>query len=209
MLVQFIPFAVVLGLDLARASLGPILRRRGRRKYRAAAVHVPAGARLLDIGSGEGYVALEAARRGHDVVLVDVVDRNRTDLEHHVYDGDHLPFEQKQFDVGILAYVLHHCRDPDAVLREASRVCRRLIVLESVYENDGDLRLLTFLDHLANRFRGIAIEPLRFDKVEGWRRRFAECELRVAEERWLGRFVHKHVLFVLDSPAASEEPTRR
>ena len=62
---------------------------------------------------------------------------------------------------------------PEAVVRDASRVCRRLVVLESVYESRCDRWLLTRLDHLANWFRGIPVEPLAFDRVDGERLTFS------------------------------------
>jgi SAM-dependent methyltransferase len=198
MAVQFIPFGLVLALDLFRAALGPILRRRARRKFRAFREFLPPACRLLDIGAGEGFVSACAARAGHRPRLVDVVDDNQTELPHQVYDGRHLPFEADRFDACLLAYVLHHCQSPRTVLEEAVRVSRGLvIVMESVYESRRDLSILTFLDHLANWFRGIPVEPLHFDTQAGWRERFEALGLRVQAERQLGEVVHKHVLFVL------------
>jgi alpha-1,6-mannosyltransferase len=200
--VQFVPFALVLGVDGFTALLGPILRRRAKRKFRWCHPHLPRHGRLLDLGAGEGYVGAEAAAAGYDVTLVDVVDHNATLLRHVTYDGRDLPFGDDTYDIGVLAYVLHHCRDPERVLREAGRVCRNLVVMESVYESPLDLRALTFLDHLANRFRGIPVEPLYFDTVSGWRQRFAAAGYEIAHEEVLGWFVHKHVGFVLRSPTA-------
>lgn len=192
---QFIPFLVLVGVDVFRALLAPIMTRRARRKYGDVAPLLAGPCDVLDIGAGEGFVGREATRHGHRVHLVDVVDHNQTDLPHRLYDGRRLPFDDDAFDAGLLSYVLHHCDDPRAVLEEASRTCTRLMVMESVYETPFDRRLLTFLDHLANWFRGIPIEPLRFDTVDGWRQTFAELGLQVVSQRRLGWFVHKHVLF--------------
>ena len=197
MVVLFVPFVIALGLDCFRALLEPILKRRARRKFLAFAEFLREGGSLVDIGAGEGYVSAEACSNGHRPVLVDVVDHNRTDFPHRVYDGRTLPFDDVEHDAGLLAYVLHHCDEPDRVIAEAARVCRQVIVMESVYETALDRRLLTFLDHLANRFRGIPVEPLHFDTVEGWTRRFARAGLEVVGQKKLGWFVHKHVLFVL------------
>lgn len=197
MALQYIPFAGLLAVDGFRSVLTPIMRTRAARKYRDIASNIEEGASLLDIGAGEGYVGEHAADKGATVQLVDVSERNQTGLPHTTYDGLTLPFEDQAFDLGLLGYVLHHCEDPRAVLRDSARVCQRLLVMESVYENRFDRRLLTFLDHLANSFRGIPIERLSFDTVQGWKTLFEELGLTLVEERRLGWFVHKHVLFVL------------
>ena len=197
MVVIWAPVVVALGLDGFRSALGPILRRRARRKYACFSEYLRRRDKLLDIGCGEGFVSAEAHAHGHDPMLVDVVDHNATSLPHCIYDGETLPFQDLEFDTGVLGYVLHHCDRPEAVLAEAARVCRQIIVLESVYESAFDRRLLTFLDHLANRFRGIPIAPLQFDTVDGWTEQFSRLGLQVVAKRRLGWFVHKHVLFVL------------
>jgi SAM-dependent methyltransferase len=197
LVVEYVPVFLLFAVDGFRAALIAVLEQRARRKYRSFRRYLPPGSRLLDIGAGEGFVAEVAASDGHAPFLVDVNDANRTDLPHRIYDGRTLPYEADSFDIGLLSYVLHHCDDPPRVLGEAARVCKKLIVLESVYETEFDHRLLSFLDHLANWFRGIRIEPLHFDRVEGWRARFDELGLAVEAECVLGRFVHKHRLFVL------------
>ncbi|MFU8805420.1 MAG: methyltransferase domain-containing protein [Bradymonadaceae bacterium] len=195
--VQFLPFYGLLGWEAGKRALDAILRRRAARKYRAFAPFIGPDQHILDIGASEGYVGETAGLDGHEVELVDVVDNNRTTLPHRVYDGEHLPYTDDAFDVGVLSYVLHHCRDPDAVLEEAARVCKRLVILESTYETEGQRKLLTFLDHQANRLRGMGPEPLYFDTPDGWRGRFAAMGLEVEHFEWLGRGVHKHVLFVV------------
>ncbi len=195
---QYVPFAVLLAVDGFRSVLTPIMRSRAARKYKNIASHIEDEASVLDIGAGEGYVGEQVARRGAAVHLVDVSQSNQTSLPHTKYDGATLPFDDRSFDIGLLGYVLHHCEDPRAVLRDSARVCKRLLVMESVYESRFDRALLTFLDHLANSFRGIPIERLRFDTVQGWKTVFEQLGLEVVEERRLGWFVHKHILFVLN-----------
>ncbi len=202
MAVQFIPLSLLFMLSPAKATfdkaIHSILKSRARAKFNAIAPHLTPGDSILDIGAGEGFVGLHAFEQGHSTHLVDVSDRNRTALPFSTYDGQTLPFADAQFDVGILAYVLHHCHDPDQVLKEAARVCRKLIILETVYISDFDRRRTTFLDHNANRLRGMRKEPLNFDTTEGWSRRFHDINLKTRHHAWLGRGIHKHVIFVLD-----------
>lgn len=204
MWIQFAPFAAALTVDVFRARLSQVLRRRAHKKVLSFAEFLSPSSTVLDIGAGEGFVAMELSRAGHKVDLIDVAPYNRTELPFRLYDGQKLPFDSNAFDVGVLCYVLHHCEYPDVVLDEACRVCRRLVVLESTYENGRQLKLLTFLDHLANGLRGIPIRPLCFRTEKEWRNEFEKRRLRLVSERWLGRWIHKRLLFVVEANVPSD-----
>ncbi|MEM8558982.1 MAG: methyltransferase domain-containing protein [Bacteroidota bacterium] len=198
--------------------LDAVLRQRGRSKWswiaEALGESDGAGARLLDLGAGEGWVGWAAHQTGYQVALADVVDLNQTELTHIRYDGHALPFPAATFDATVLVFVLHHAEHTEAVLREARRTLKpsgRLAVVESVYTNPVNHALLRFLDTRANRLRGEGqMEDqeahLAFDTVEGWRRRFQEVGFRVEAERRRGRLIHRQHLFVLrptgDAPSS-------
>lgn len=203
-------FFVLVARDNARPVLDAVLRRRARWKWAWIARRLPPPARnaaVLDLGAGEGFVGEVAARQtGSPVTLADVVDDNRTALPHVTYDGTVLPFDDEAFDLVLLVFVLHHARDPDAVLREARRVGRgRVVVVEST---PGErMRWLTEgLDRWANRLRGPALraqEPwLRMRSADAWRLSFERAGFRVVEVAQRGRLIHPQTLFVL-------EPSRR
>ena len=66
------------------------------------AAGVGAGTRLLEVGTGPGYVAAEAIRRGARVVAVDVAAamvqlarRRNPELEVHTANGEALPFAER------------------------------------------------------------------------------------------------------------------
>lgn len=173
-----------------------LLRHRGRQK----AVHIleelgeSRGLRILDLGGAEGFVAQALEEGGHQVEIIDIADRNRTDLPAKIYNGRDLPYEDRSFDLVVVSYVLHHSRDPDRLLEEALRVAPRVIALETVYEKEWDRKVTTFLDHSVNRLRGMKKEPLFFDRPQGWTARIEALGAEVQTCRWLGRGVHRHVL---------------
>lgn len=93
------------------------------------------GKRVLDIGTGDGQYALEAARRGGQIVALDrnqsMLDAARLraralDLPLQLHRGDAtlLPFPDGSFDVVLAVTVL--CLVPDAAraVREMARVLR-------------------------------------------------------------------------------------
>jgi ubiquinone/menaquinone biosynthesis C-methylase UbiE len=93
------------------------------------AVELRPGDRVIDIGSGTGNLARQAADRGARPIGVDVAPSMTAlastlhpDLSFADGSADRLPFEDGQFDVALLGFVLLHVGRPRDVLREARRV---------------------------------------------------------------------------------------
>ena len=107
--------------------------------------------RILDLGCGSCNISEILRARGLDVTPVDVRNSSFVDaITPLIYDGRALPFPDDRFDVGLLITVLHHIRDPESVLREARRVCRRLVIVEDVYKNRLHKYFTFVMDSIAN-----------------------------------------------------------
>jgi ArsR family transcriptional regulator len=100
---------------------------------------------VADLGCGEGYLALEAARWASQVIAVDrsavVLDRaralaTRRRVSNVVWkrgELEALPIADAAVDVALLSQVLHHAADPVRALAEAARITvagGRVLVLE-------------------------------------------------------------------------------
>lgn len=165
-------------------------RRDARHTFGLVAPHAPAGSAVLDVGCGEGYVAAELVAAGTAVSAVDIVDARRVSAgRFHCFDGRHLPFADRSFDLVMLNFVLHHVPD-DAkteLLRETVRVSRgRLFILEDTPRNALD-RLLN--EHHGRSFRAKigSQAPFGFLTRGEWEWLFRGLGLRLRESRTVGR----------------------
>lgn len=100
---------------------------------------------FADLGCGDGYLAIEAARFAKRVIAVDRSDavlarakamarrRGASTIEWTKGDLEHLPIEDKTVDVALLSQALHHAAEPARALAEAARITRvggRVLVLD-------------------------------------------------------------------------------
>lgn len=120
-----------------------LMQRHGRlfqgRFAKRIARELPRDARVLDVGAGTGWLAVELARRRPDVTVW-ALDPSSEMLERarrragSAGAGDRvrftegvaeaLPFERAEFDAVYSNYALHHLDEPRALLDEAARVAR-------------------------------------------------------------------------------------
>ncbi len=101
------------------------------RAYVLSLANIRPGARVLDLGSGSGWVAKSLAARNGHVTSVDLSKKNlartRAGVQHNaanfvVADAYHLPFRDGAFDFVVASEVLEHLSSPAASLQEAQRV---------------------------------------------------------------------------------------
>ena len=118
---------------------------------------LPADARVIDVGCGEGSFCGALAQRGFAVVGTDVsalaVGRARArhpDLEFVLGEETRLPFGDATFSVAWLGEVLEHVRDGIGLLEEVARVVGpRGRLLASTPDHPWWLRLWLGLDRRA------------------------------------------------------------
>lgn len=107
--------------DRLRAALGVGLHSLG----------LPAGSRLLDCGCGTGQLLLALVDLHYEPVGIDpsihslaiAQQKVGSHVPLYVGDGAHLPFADASFQAVVIAHVLEHVPDWQAVLAESFRVC--------------------------------------------------------------------------------------
>jgi ubiquinone/menaquinone biosynthesis C-methylase UbiE len=115
------------------------------REYVFSFCDVKPGSRVLDVGSGSGWMARRLATRSVKVVSVDLSHRNleriRSTLSQSgaaqvLTDACQLPFRNGSFDLVVISEVLEHLNSPAEGAREFARVLapRGRIVASTPYK---------------------------------------------------------------------------
>ena len=131
---------------------------------------------LVDIGCGDGYLAVEAARWARRVTGVDRSDdvlerakalatkRRVTNVEWRKGDLLRLPLRDASHDVALLSQSLHHASDPERAIAEAVRVLRpsgRLLLMDLKAHDQTWVRA-----RFGDRHLGFTVDALR-ELLEG------------------------------------------
>jgi len=131
------------------SSLG--LDNRWRRKLLD---ELPPVARVLDVGTGTGELAIAAHARGYEVTGVDVSEAmlararaSEPGVSWHIASADKLPFPDASFSAVISAYVMRNLQQSgvlEASIRECARVLKspgRLLFLDLTRPDTAALRM--------------------------------------------------------------------
>jgi SAM-dependent methyltransferase len=159
----------------------PYYNRRVDVLSRHLASAIPSRGTVLDIGAGDGQIAMALMRLRPDLKVegVDIVPRPRTLIPVTQYDGKRLPFADKSVDFVTIVDVLHHTTDPAAVMLEAARVARQGVVIKD-HLREGILArpTLVFMDWFGNLGDGVPMPYLFLDRRE-WQGEFFKARLEV------------------------------
>lgn len=178
--------------------------------------------RLLDFGCGDGSLmswAFDPQVLSEDgprqITLVEsnpeLAQRARARLDSVdvfvVEDNAPWPFADGEFDVVVLAFVLHHVPVPDrtGLLAEAARVGREILVLEDLPDSAGTPSAQRLAWHVTQEhFRPFGQDPDDYMSGvlsdEKWREFFAHAGLEVLEEAPIAqtlRYPVPHMLYRL------------
>jgi len=146
------------------------------------------GDKVLDIGCGSGLLgaAILAHPRcpaGVQVCGLETAKRGNEPIEVIAHAGGPMPFGNDEFDVVILADVLHHEVHEDALLVEAARICGRTLIVKD-HKPEGPLAYgrICFLDWAANNPHDVKC-LYRYHNYREWQRIFARLGLVPRREK--------------------------
>jgi SAM-dependent methyltransferase len=142
---------------------------------------IPPKAAVLDVGCGDGLIAKSLLELRPDIGVagIDVNVRPRTHIPVQKFNGFKIPYKENSFDVVLFVDVLHHVDNPLALLNEAKRTTRHLILIKD-HMREGVLAIprLRFMDWVGNYRFGIPL-PYNFLSREQWYEVFKQLALSV------------------------------
>jgi ubiquinone/menaquinone biosynthesis C-methylase UbiE len=147
----------------------------------------PRGARILDVGAGDGAIAAAILKLRPDVAIgcIDVHPRRPMHIPVQAFDGQRIPFPDSVFDCVMLVDVLHHTEHPESLIREAARVSRHnVLIKDHLIDNPFSQLTLQLMDCVGNWGHDVPLIYKYFSEAT-WKQIFAECGLAV--ENWTDR----------------------
>ena len=154
--------------------------------------------KILDIGSGICNICEILKEENFNVTPLDIKNLSFVDnIEPIIYNGDKIPFDDNEFDVALISTVLHHCRKPEEIIKEAKRVSKRIVIIEDIYLNEIHKHLTYFFDSLINlEFTG---HPHTNKTNEGWQALFKKLNLKLKDVKYANSYlVFKQAMYYLE-----------
>ena len=145
----------------------------------------PEATSMLDVGCGDGLIDHEILARHPNLAIegTDLFPRPEALIPVGAFDGLHLPYADKSFDVVIFIDVLHHAADAVFLLREAARVARRSVLIKDHFAEGPQARVtLRFMDLIGNAGYSFAWTASYWARGK-WLQTFQELNLSVIETR--------------------------
>jgi len=172
--------------------------------------------KILDLGCGSAIAGKEFKEFFRaNIIGIDIKDRRVEKIPFQIFDGKTLPFPENSFDVVLINYVLHHSRDPIALLREAKRVTRdKIIIFEDLTEGClsklfcwlhgisfdklfGNPTKTSFNTELPKEAKVKMRTKFSFASEKGWKKIFNNIGLKLIFQKRINNFPVKKELFVL------------
>lgn len=157
-----------------------IYERRIQRLTRILSTVLPHNVSMLDVGCGDGLLDREIKKQRPDLAVagIDVLLRPQTHIPVTQFDGFHIPYRDKTFDIVMLIDVLHHAADPEQLMSECLRVSKTgIIIKDHIANNKFQFYMLKFMDWTGNASHGVRL-PYNYWSAQKWNSQYQRMQLK-------------------------------
>ncbi|HEV2730640.1 MAG TPA: methyltransferase domain-containing protein [Terriglobales bacterium] len=156
------------------------------RRVRVLARHlsalIPARARVLDVGCGDGMIDRVIMEQRPDVSIegIDPLVRPHTHIPVRSFDGERISHSDSSFNVVMFVDVLHHTVNPLVLLKEAVRVGSTILIKDHFRNGLLAGTTLRLMDWVGNAHHRVALPYNYLSKAE-WGAAFDHLGLRAKD----------------------------
>lgn len=136
---------------------------------------------ILDIGAGDGALdrLLLTENPLFHISGIDTLKRPFTFIPVEEYDGAHINLNDNSVEATMLIDVLHHTDNIAEVLKEASRVSKKYIIIKDhIVSDKKSLFKLKLMDYVGNKPNGVSL-PYNYLTQDEWDCLFGQLGLSV------------------------------
>ncbi len=161
---------------------------------------IPEGSRIIDLGCGSGIVGQKLSEHFKaQVIGADVADTRAKNIPFCLIGDNVLPFDNDEFDICFISFVLHHATNPAITLKEAKRITKdKIIIYEDLAEGFFARIRCFFHKMFYNILAGTWGKRCHFKTQGEWEKLFSDLGLEVAAKKRIGM---KKIFFVLETGA--------
>jgi SAM-dependent methyltransferase len=162
------------------------MQRRVRILAECIARLLPRDIDVLDVGCGDGRIGRAVMDLRPDVQVrgIDVMLRPTTAIPVERFDGELIDLPSRGVGAVIMVDVVHHARNPVALVKEAARISAHALVIKD-HLRDGVLAAATLraMDWVGNAPHGVVL-PYNYLAREEWNEAFKAAEVTI--DAWEG-----------------------
>ena len=131
--------------------------------------------KLLDLGSGDGYIAEQLLQKNLDITKIDVENNDKFGENITLYDGKTLPYRNKSFDLVMVNFILHHTHNLLNILQEVIISNKYIIIIEDIID--------PYIDKILSTIHAITYDGIdyknNFHSSQEWNQIFSDLNLQV------------------------------
>ncbi len=142
---------------------------------------LPGNAKVLDIGCGDGTISrlIMNMKPGLKIRGVEVLERPSCKIECDLFNGSKIPLNDNEVDVSMLVDVLHHEEEFEKLLKEASRVSKKYVLIKDhIYKSRIDFQTLKLMDWIGNRAHGVKL-VYNYKRKDEWMNYISSNDLKI------------------------------